>query len=204
MAGKNTHKASKSTLRRESILACALTLFDRNGYANTSMEDIAKAVGIRREALYYYYRNRAEILLAIIQPQAVALLEGVKAINASDAAPVTKLREAVRNHLERFDRHCLEMTVSLRDGVFEGDEAVHAQMGRIWKTYERLWVRLIAEGQRQGDFSSGGDPKMIAFGILGMCNWMARWYDPHGPVSVDQLIDTYFNLLAFGLAKRGL
>ncbi len=43
---------------------------------------------------------------------------------------------------------------------------------------------------------------MIAFGILGMCNWLARWYDPKKTTAIDELIDTYFNMIAFGLVKN--
>src|SRR3546814_13480717 len=43
---------------------------------------------------------------------------------------------------------------------------------------------------------------MIAFGILGMCNWLARWYKPDKEVSIEQLIDTYFNLVSQGLNQN--
>jgi hypothetical protein len=37
-----------------------------------------------------------------------------------------------------------------------------------------------------------------------MCNWLARWYDPGKSVSIPTLIDSYFDMLAFGLAaERG-
>jgi AcrR family transcriptional regulator len=192
-------KTKKSARRREEILQRAAELFDRQGYANTSLDDVARAIGIKREALYYYYRNRAEILLAIIGPQSVALIEGLRAIMATPATPVEKLHGAMRNHLERFDRYCLEMTVSLRDGLLEATPEVRREMTRIWKDYERMWTALIAAGQASGAFTRGGDAKMIAFGILGMCNWLARWYDPRKQVSIDVLIRTYFDLIASGL-----
>ena len=66
---------TKSERRREAILAHATELFDRKGYLNTSLDDVAQAVGLTREALYYYYRNRSEILLAIIEPQAAGLIK---------------------------------------------------------------------------------------------------------------------------------
>ena len=192
-------KTKKSARRREEILQRAAKLFDRQGYANTSLDDVARAVGIKREALYYYYRNRSEILLAIIGPQSVALIEGLRAVMRTAATPQEKLHGAIRNHLQRFDRYCLEMTVSLRDGLLEATREVRTEMTRIWKDYERMWTALIAEGQASGDFARGGDAKMIAFGILGMCNWLARWYNPRKQVSIDELIRTYFDLIGAGL-----
>ncbi len=192
-------KPSKSSLRRDAILRCATGLFDQRGYSNTSLDDIAQAVGVKREALYYYYRNRSEILLAIIKPQSAALIDGLDAIVAAPAASREKLQQAIDNHLRRFDRHCLEMTIGLRDGLLDASEPVQKSMKRIWKKYEGLWIRLVAEGQDSGEFDRIGDPKMIAFGILGMCNWLARWYNPKKQVSIDEIIRTYTKLIGRGL-----
>lgn len=194
-----TTKVKKSDRRRSDILRAAVHLFDRQGYTNTSLDDVAREVGIKREALYYYYRNRAQILLAIIRPQSLALVRGLQDIQEMEVSHREKLRLAIRNHLERFDRHCLEMTVSLRDGLFETTEDVSSAMARIWKAYELLWIQLIDDGQRDAEFSAKSDAKMLTFGILGMCNWLARWYDPHKSMPLDDIIDTFFDLAAYGV-----
>jgi len=194
-------KPKKSELRREAILKHALMLFDQQGFANTSLDDIAKATGIKREAIYYYFKDRAEILLCIIRPQTQSLVGGLQEIVSSDADSTTKLHEAIRNHLQRFDRHCLEMTISLRDVYLDDAKEVRREMDKIWRAYEGMWTQIVADGQSRGDFAKVGDPKMIAFAILGMCNWLARWYDPRKSVSVDELISTYFSILAHGLVQ---
>ncbi len=194
---------SKSERRRQEILQRATECFDRKGYANATLDDIARAVGIKREGIYYYFKNRAQILLEIIEPQSIALVDGIVAIVENpELGPREKFHAAIRNHLERFDRYCLEMTVSTRDGRFDGEPEVRDAMVRIWKAYETEWARLIAEGQANGDFRMIGDPKMLAFGILGMCNWLARWYDPRKSVTIDNLIESYTELLSGGLFER--
>jgi AcrR family transcriptional regulator len=196
-------KPKKSELRRQAILAHALALFDRQGFANTSLDDIARETGVKREAIYYYFKNRAEILLCIIQPQSEALLLGLKEVVDSDADAPDKLYQAIRNHVQRFDRHCLEMTISLRDIYLDDAKEVRSKMDRTWRSYESMWTRLVAEGQASGQFAAYGAPKMVAFAILGMCNWLARWYDPRKSVSVDELVETYFEMLAHGLVRKG-
>ncbi len=199
-SGRGGDARSKSELRRLEILQRATECFDRRGYANTTLDDIAKAVGIKREGLYYYFRNRAEILLQIIEPQSVALVDGIAEIMAdTTTSDAEKFRLAIRNHLERFDRYCLEMTVSMRDGRFEGEPEVRTVMIRIWKEYETHWEKLIADGQASGSFRKIGDPKMLAYGVLGACNWLARWYDPRKSVTIDELIESYSELMAGGL-----
>ena len=51
----NGAKTKKSIQRRDAILARATELFDRKGFVNTSLDDIARAVGITREGIYYYF-----------------------------------------------------------------------------------------------------------------------------------------------------
>jgi TetR/AcrR family transcriptional regulator, cholesterol catabolism regulator len=194
-------RTKKSIQRRDAILARATELFDRKGFANTSLDDIARAVGITREGIYYYFKNRSEILLSIIQPQSQGLVDGLRAVLDDDTLDHgERLEAAIRNHLVRFDRYCLEMTVSLRDGYFDDSDAgVLTVMNRFWKDYEQMWTELVQEGQEAGAFRAAGDPKMIAFAILGMCNWLARWYDPKGSTSIDDLIGDYCDMIANGL-----
>jgi len=198
---QNGTRTKKSIQRRDAILARATELFDRKGYANTSLDDIARAVGITREGIYYYFRNRSEILLSIVKPQSQGLVDGLRAIVQDGSLDHRqRLERAIRNHLERFDRYCLEMTVSLRDGYFdESDHEVHVVMNGFWKAYEQMWTELVREGQRAGAFRGAADPKMVAFAILGMCNWLARWYDPKGSTSIDHLIGDYCDMIANGL-----
>ena len=66
-----------------------------------------------------------------------------------------------------------------------------------------MWTRLIDEGKASGEIADLGDSKMIAFGILGMCNWLARWYNPRKSAPIDGIIDTYFAMLSQGLQPRG-
>ena len=47
-----------------------------------------------------------------------------------------------------------------------------------------------------------GDPKMLAFGILGMCNWLARWYDPKKGVPIADLVESYSALVGSGLVAE--
>ena len=60
--------------RRTEILRRAAELFADKGVANTSIEHIATAVGIKREAIYYYFKSRHDILLEVLLPSSKTLL----------------------------------------------------------------------------------------------------------------------------------
>ncbi len=189
--------------RRIQILRRATEVFERQGVNRTSIEDIANAVGIKREAIYYYFKSRADILLKIILPQSTSLVMGLGAIINSNLPAEEKLEAAIRNHLDRFNPNYLEMTVALREDHFLEDEGKAAELRGVWNEYTHLWTRLIEDGQEQGIFKPGLDARMVANGVLGMCNWMSRWYDPGKSIPIDKILDIFFTMVAHGIVDPG-
>ena len=123
---------------------------------------------------------------------------------ASSAPPAEKLNLAIENHLMRFEHRFTDSKITLRDDYFAENDAVMAVMGPIWDDYERLWLRLIRDGQKRGQFDPSLDPRLTYYGILGMCNWVARWYEPNGPVSVRDLVEQYTTMVNGGIhSQRG-
>lgn len=189
------------TSRRDEILKKATEIFERQGVNRTSFEDIARAVGITREAIYYYFKSRMEILLEVLLPQSEELLEGLERVIGSGLDSIDKLHAAIQSHLDGFNPNYLEMTVALREDHFvEQESATKLQaLRQTWDTYSVRWTELIREGQRAGVFNPELNPKMVTFGILGMCNWLSRWYDPNKEIPLTEIIDTYFTMTAYGL-----
>lgn len=187
--------------RREGILRAAQDLFHRQGYANTSLDDIARAVGIKREGIYYYFENRTQILIAIIRPLGLQLRDMAAEILASDDSPQEKLRRAVENHLMRFENRFAESKITLRDDYFAENELVLAEMGPVWDSYEDIWAEIISEGQTAGVFDPLLDPRLTFLGILGQCNWVTRWYEPGVSIPVPELIEMYNRQILRGLMR---
>jgi AcrR family transcriptional regulator len=205
LARKKTRRSKAASTdrveRKSEILAHAMQLINEKGFINLSLGDIADAVGIKREGVYYYYKNRFDILLAIVKPTAEDLVNGLKAILKEDVSPRRKVELAIENHLMRFERAHVETRITLKDTYFQEDEGLMNKMRPIWEAYGALWVKLIREGQNAGEFRADLDPKVIAFGILGMCNWVSRWYNPKKRIAPRELIESYTAIALDGIAS---
>ncbi len=188
--------------RRNEILRRATEVFERQGVRQTSIEDIAKAVGIKREAIYYYFKGRREILVEIILPQSHMLLLNLRNIVHSNRLFTDKLHDAIQSHLQSFNPSYLEMTVALREDHFFGKDDKFKELRQVWNEYSNIWTQLITEGQKSGEFRSEPNPKLISYAILGMCNWLSRWFDPGKDISIEEIIETYFSFTLEGLIKR--
>ena len=127
MTAQRTTAAQRRENRREEILQAAQDLFLRKGYSNTSLDDIARAVGIKREGLYYYFPNRPQILIEIIKPLGLQLRDFASGKYESDVAPDEKMRQTVENHLMRFENPFRQIPdYTLRDDYFSENEDVLA------------------------------------------------------------------------------
>ena len=189
--------------RRLQILRRAAEVFERQGVAQTSIEDIANEVGIKREGIYYYFKSREDILLELILPQSDTLLRSMRNIMATTATNRDKLRAAIEMHVNSYSPGYLETTVMLREKHIFKDQKKLDALRRVWRDYTGLWEQLVADGQRAGEFSDDLDPKMVTYGVLGMCNWMARWYTPNKGLEIPEITDTFFRLCAYGLMRNG-
>ncbi len=185
--------------RRREILRRAAEVFDRQGVANTSIEDIAQAVGIKREGVYYYFKSRGDILLEVILPSSTNLLMNMKGVMRGNMTSMEKLHGAIQTHLNAFNPTYLEMSVALREEHFFRNDAKLSELRRVWDEYSQLWVDLVEEGQGKGEFKKALNAKMTAYAYIGMCNWLARWYDPAKDVPIPELIETYFTLASSGI-----
>jgi len=185
--------------RRTQILRRAAELFQHQGVSGTSLEDIANAVGIKREGIYHYFKGRIDILLEVILPESRALAQSLKRILATNLNGEEKLHAAIENHLERFNPSYLEMSVALREDHFARNEDRLKELRGVWSDYESMWTELVEAGQKDGSYDPSLSPKAVVYGILGMCNWLSRWYDPAGPLTIDDIINTYFAMIFHGL-----
>jgi len=134
--------------RRAEIVRRATEVFERQGVSRTSFEDIAQAVGIKREAIYYYFKSRADLLLEVIVPQSTALLKNLRLIQQTGLSSRDKLHEAIRNHLDSFNPNYLEMSVALREDHFFDDDArllfpllPDASIGRTFVLFADPWPK---------------------------------------------------------------
>lgn len=188
--------------RKEEIVLCATELFHRQGFVATSLEDIAKAIGIKREGIYYYFRDKSEILYAVIKPTSDALLHGLEQVMALPVSAKERLYFAVENHLDQFNSNHREMEIIFRAIYAKAHGNRSALLARAWSVYDELWTELIRSGMEAGEFDANLNPRLVAQAVLGSCNTLSTWYDPNSEITLRELLHTYFFVFAYGLCER--
>lgn len=153
----------------------AARLFAERGVAGTTLQDIADATGMTRQAVYHYVANKDQLFADLVSEIAEEPAHLLHDINVSGPlAPGEKLRkmaEALALHqMASPDRFRL-MIRSEADLPGELAEVYSSSRRRVL----RELITAIDTGTRAGDFRAV-NPRTAALGVIGMLNWIAWWY----------------------------
>jgi AcrR family transcriptional regulator len=188
--------AARTTRRRVEILQSAAAAFRRRGYHGASVEEIARALRMTKGNLYYYFKNKQEVLYFCHDYSLDLLLEQLDRAEADGRPPDERLRRLIEAfvHMIIDELKGTALTMDLAALPPRLLRKVIAKRDR----FDRGMRRLLEEGMRTGAFAPG-DPKLLTFAILGAVNWITRWFDPRGPATSEQIGRTFAEFLVRGL-----
>ena len=192
-------RARALSARRLEILKSAAAAFRRRGYHGASVGEIARALRMTKGNLYYYFRDKEEILYVLHDWSLVLLLERLREVEKSQAPAAQKLRQLVQSFAQMIidELHGTALTMDLQALAPARLRKVIAKRDR----FDRGLRDLVREGMDTGAFARG-DPKLAAFAILGAVNWIPRWYDPRGEAGSLEIGAAFADLVLDGLRKR--
>lgn len=183
------------------MIGSAAALFSENGFAATSVREVAERARITKAGLYYHIRGKEDLLFRICDRSIAAVLEGGYAVLESEAAPRARLAGIVRMHLEYFVRHPHNLRVLTREMGALSPEP-RARVATLEHEYLDLIRGVIREGQAAGVFAPV-DATIAAFTVLTVMNNLFDWYDPKGRIGPDALVGQIEAILFDGIAANG-
>jgi AcrR family transcriptional regulator len=196
-----SRNADATAATRVDILKAAARSFRRLGYHGATVEQIAAALHMKKGNLYYYFRNKEEILFACHQYSLDQLTQLLEEVNRSELGPDEKLRRLIVAFVHTIldELHGTALFLDLEALGPAHLKTVIARRDR----FERGVRRILEDGIESGRFASG-NPKLLAFALFGAVNWIPRWFNPDGPASSQQIADLFADFFIRGLtSERG-
>ena len=163
------------------------------------MHDIAEAVGILKGSLYYYIRSKEDLLFQVLSDVHDAFKGIVERTRAIDGPAVERLRYYVREHVIFNTQNVTKMAVFYHDYRALSEEPL-AEIVERRRFYEDYLRDLIREAQEEGSVNRDLDPKLAAFTLFGMMNWVYHWYSPAGVWTPGQIGEQVASMAIDGLA----
>lgn len=193
---KNKPLQESQLIDADVIVRQAAKMFREKGYRATTLEDIASTFGISRPALYYYFKNKQEILTIIHKQAREKLYLTEKKIYNSNLPVSEKFLRLVENHIEVVaTEHTILGIYYEEDKELMPDYFQEVQKSR--KDYTNKIIELYKKGVEEKLFRDV-DPRIAVFTILGAANWVYRWYRDNGSLSPGEISKVIGNLLSNG------
>jgi AcrR family transcriptional regulator len=193
------HPRRESGTRFEEIVDAAAELFSTRGYAATSIQEIADAVGLLKGSLYHYINSKEDLLYAVVQEvhHGTAAL-GDRALQLPGDAP-SRLAYVIDRHLHGAGANLAKLRVFYN----ESNQLSPNRLSEIVAdrdSYEHCIRALIRDGQARGEFAAHLDPALTSIAILAVLNSVQYWFRPDGARSIDDVVGTFTDLILRSVA----
>jgi AcrR family transcriptional regulator len=192
-AGSDSHP------RREEILATAIRAFSAKGYSQVSLQEIAEEMGITKAAIYYYFKQKDEILGEALTRAGVALAESVREVaERDDLTPTEQVHEMLAAHIRNLLSHRALYSVYFSD-ISQVAPQLREELLKEERWYARAFAQVIEAGIESGEFRVV-NPRPTTLALLGMCNSALRWFQPSHGLSGNELAEALAALAIRGIA----
>jgi AcrR family transcriptional regulator len=184
------------------VLDRAATLFARDGFARTSVADIAKACGFSKSLIYHYFKSKEELLHGILAGHLKALLAMAEAVQASGGTPEQRLRRFCQDTVAIYMADRDRNLVLIHEMNCLPDEALEEVLD-----LERRFAVIVAtllEELNPAATRAGARTKPYAMLLFGMLNWTYAWYRPGGSLKPAMLADMIADLFMGGFTQLPL
>jgi AcrR family transcriptional regulator len=178
---------------REAIHEAALELFARLGYHATSMRAIAAAAQVQPAAIYHWYSNKEAILVQLQDDFMERLTAKVLAAMARHDRPALRLAAAVREHVVFHGLHSKAAFVTDSEIRALTDTPRRALIDKR-DDYQAIFSEQIRDGIRDGSLRAS-DARVATYAILLQCTGVALWFDPRGPLRVEEVAELHVELV---------
>jgi AcrR family transcriptional regulator len=197
----NDFKGLDKSVRKQKIVDTAIRVFHEKGYHAATLDDVAKKLGLTKAALYHYVLSK-EDLLSIIYIQALEnFFANAYDIGERNLAPKEKLRLLIRHHIKNIVIENVPMFAVFFSEENQLPEKDFQKIREEKRKYTRIVEGIIEAGISQGQFRPT-DARLQAYAMIGMCNWLYKWYKPDDSHYLpDEIADHFLALLENGYLR---
>ena len=180
-------------LREKILFETAGKLFNQYGFHGTSMSQLTEALGLTKGALYYYVKDKSDLLYKLH-------LKSIEATAKSNARAVAeggngyeRIRAIVRNYVSGVTKSHTETFILLEDGALKPEQAAEI-------VEKRKELEVFLRDQIQAGIDDGSivpcDPRMVSFALVGAMAWVTKWYEPDGQMTSEDVAKAMSDMLS--------
>lgn len=184
---------------RDSVVRTAVSVFNEHGYNATSMEQLARSLGISKAGIYHHFDSKEQILEVALD-EGLGQLECVlTSVATSEEPAIDRLIHVVTEAVKLMTRQLPFVTLLLR--VRGNSEIERAALQRR-RAVDREFAKLVQAAIDAGELRSDIEPQLASRLLFGMINSIGAWYSPDGADSTETLIEHVVHIAFDGLRAK--
>jgi AcrR family transcriptional regulator len=185
--------------KTEEIYRVIARLFAYRGYHSTSMREIARELGMNQSSLYHYFTSKQDILFTLMNDAMDDVLAILEETSSMDLLPEDKLNRVLGFYTQYYagDQERLILLINEMNSL---DEEYRSILVGKQKQYVQLIKSILNELAEQGKIKQI-DPAIATFAFFGMVHYTTKWYHKGGPVSLDQLANSFVEIFTKGILR---
>lgn len=182
--------------KRNLALRIAAEMFNARGYHATSLDDVADRIGVTKAALYYYFKNKDELLYSCMKLTYGCGEQARAEAKALDGNSFAKLQHLYTRFMELLmqDHH----VYTTEANIYALPEAYQEALRERRRVMDRESRDLIKAAIAEGTIRPV-DVRLTSNYLLGAVNWILRWHTENEEYTAEEIANHFFKLFLNGV-----
>lgn len=189
--------------RKSQVIQAAAFIFKEKGYGRTTLQDIANEIGITKATLYYYFKNKHDLLFEITDKSITDAISRMTHIVEQPITVEEKIELAFQQHFKFYSTHHPGASVMLHEKTNFLPPEMEENIQRKFREYITLWEKILIEGVEQGVVRQDIDIKIMRWAAIGMCNWVYKWASSDGRLQFNEIAEMFTKIFKEGVLIKG-
>jgi AcrR family transcriptional regulator len=194
--------------KREELVRIAASLFKEQGYQSTRLIDIARAAGLDRATVYYYFGSKEELFRATVAGLLDALIQGAEQLVADKGLSwVERLHAVYVGLMVSYEENYPATFVYIQEQMHqvESEESVWAQeIMKKTRAFDQMLITLIREAISGGELRNDLPPRLVEHALFGMLNWTHRWFQPGKGMTGREVAEAFWSIFTDGMKPQAV
>jgi AcrR family transcriptional regulator len=187
--------STRFELQRDRMLRAAAACFNQKGYSGTSLKDVARQLGLTDAALYYYVKNKEELVYQCYLRAAELGRDAMKSARESGGDGFAQAENYIRNHVATIVGE--SGPVAIMSEIPSLKPTHRNDILAISRRHSLAFEELLTKGIADGSIAPC-DVRMTGNAIMGAINWIPKWF--HGDAATaNQVVEKFPDILTRGL-----
>jgi AcrR family transcriptional regulator len=197
-SGTESPVDTRFRLKRNRMLRAAARCFNIKGYSGTSLKDVADLLGLTDAALYYYVRNKQELVYLCYLRAADVGREAMQRADGEGEDGLETVRRYLRYHIEYMVGETGPIAIMSEIPSLKPEH--RKEVLELSRSHSAAFESLLERGIGDGSIAPC-DVRMTGNAIMGSLNWIPKWF--HGdPAVAEKIVEEFPRILSAGLAAR--